>query len=312
MEPSQDNAALDNTTNPNNVQVHKSDVCSKITLVVTTLNSRASLENTLRRNLETGWGEIVIVDSMSNDGTEEYVISVMRDSLDLLRYFRVPKDGLGKARNIGTALSSGEFLLHAGPDNFIPLTAIEAMLESLKENDLVTCSTAVNEPRNYLDRCLSLWRKRISAGPTEVVGTPFLGARDFLLNHPFSETAVHSDDTQLSHELKAEGFRLYRVETPCLEFGRRSLDDTVTRWVGYGKSDAEYYAVMSRGWSLRRKIRSLAHPFAAEIISTRKALALVEWLFALPFFIIITVSRYTGWVLFALKQHGKSNRKIEI
>lgn len=272
----------------------------RASLVVSTLNSLALLEETLPLNLASGWREILIVDSMSDDGTQDYVKAVSDKSPNVVKYLRVPKEGLGRARNTGTLLSSSEFLVHAGPDNFVPISAVEAMIEALRENDLVTCTVALNNPTSYLDRCMTLRRRRISAGPTEVVGTPFLAKRAFLEAHLFSNDATHSDDTQLSQDLKSKGFRLYRVETPCEEFGRRGLRQIASRWLGYGKSDAEYYYAMRRRWTLRRKIRSMAHPFVAEVISTKQNINFLQWTFALPFFIFIAAFRYAGWFLFSI------------
>lgn len=267
-----------------------------VTLVLAAYNSGAILENTLERNMASGFDRVVVIDGMSSDGTAEVVSRVQQKFPGRVELHAFPKKGLANARNRGSALATTDLIMHAGPDNHIPAETLQAMREQLGAYDLVSCQTKLRTHEAYSGRAHDLYKRRYAPGEQAVVGTPYLGAKSLFQEFPFDERMLNSDDTDLCQRLTARGKRIFRVEAFCHESGFESMASIVERWSRWGRGDALFYRKMSPHWSLRRKAVSVLHPLQAELCSTYKVLSVGEFLYGLPFFTMLCMLRYYGWL----------------
>jgi GT2 family glycosyltransferase len=158
--------------------------------------------------------------------------------------------------------------------------------------------TRIGQCQTIWDRLLDDWWQyvRPQPGPSNVIGTPCLFLREVLLKVPFSEKPIMCDDTELCERLTKEGYRIGLVPVVIYDAANRSFHDVFEKFFGYGRSDADYYALNCGGWTVRRKIKSWRHP-------GRQAFRGISWsvrngkgMKSALFHILIGMARYWGWI----------------
>ncbi|MDR2255610.1 MAG: bifunctional glycosyltransferase family 2 protein/CDP-glycerol:glycerophosphate glycerophosphotransferase [Arthrobacter sp.] len=112
-----------------------------ISVVVPVYNVEDLVAECLESILEQTYShlEIIVVDDGSTDRSLARVEEIAeRDSR--IRVVTQPNAGLGAARNAGTRLASGKYLVFADSDDFVPPAAYKAMLDTLEQSgsDFVT------------------------------------------------------------------------------------------------------------------------------------------------------------------------------
>ena len=268
---------------------------TEISLVVCTFNSTNSLLITLSVNRGLGLREIIVVDGFSTDGIER-IHELQGEGDAEIRLFQVPKQGIGHARAFGTSQASGKYVLHAGPDNWFTDETLSSMLAALERYDLVSCTTeTVSERAGYLSRAHKIYKRRFSAGETDVVGTPYIARRPLFDQFPFKPEITDCDDTELCMRLVRGEKRIFRVSEACYEVGFDDLASIGERWIRWGRSDAQFYLLMSPDWSWRRRLRSVLHPISTEIGRHFRLLSLGNFIKILPFLLLVVSVRYVGW-----------------
>ncbi len=258
------------------------------------------LEEALRKNLQTGFGAIIIVDGESTDRTEEVIENLQGQYPDVLKFYQTPLRGLASARNFGTSKVETTLAMHAGPDNILPPETVKVMIEEIGRCDLVSCQTRRVETSGYLGTAHIIYKKRYTPGVQPVVGTPYLGRMAVFLEFPFNEEMLNSDDTEFCQRLTDAGKKIFRANVICLEIGFEKLADIVERWLRWGRGDALFYRSQKMRWSLWRKVRSWLHPFKAEILDCFRILTLQEFLYVFPFLMLVMPLRYLGWMRFVI------------
>lgn len=138
-------------------------------------------------------------------------------------------------------------------------------------------------------------------GPREVVGTPCLFEREILLAEPFSEKPLSCDDTELCLRLGKRGYRLGIVPLAAYDISGKRWPDIVAKFVPYGRSDADFYALNAGGWTLRRKIRSWTHPLRQMLQAMKWTVQTGKPISLLFFFAFICCLRYYGWIKYRHK-----------
>lgn len=272
-----------------------------ISLVIATYNSEQSLVRTLPANLGGPCDEIIIIDGFSTDNSKSLASDLSSEDLGRIVFHQTPRKGLANARNIGTKLSSGEFIMHAGPDNELPDHTIKAMLNALERFDLVSCGTELVEINTYWDKAHSLYKMRYASGEQSVVGTPYMARRELFEDYPFNEAMLNSDDTELCQRLLQDGKRIYRCPETCLEFGFSTVPDFKERWMRWGRGDGLFYNKMKSQWPLWRRIKSMLRPFFAELVEPKAKLCWSQYVYCFPFLLMVFGFRYYGWIRYAIK-----------
>ena len=154
---------------------------SDVSAVVCTKNSIASVEPCLQSLKNAGVGEIIVVDASSTDGTRSVADSLADCVLE------DPGTGLGQARNLGIATSSGDFILNMGSDNVMPPEQLQRMLSTLTRQSVAGVSAQTRiAGSGYCFRTEHLAIEALSPGPATVVGTPTLFRGDLLRAAPFN------------------------------------------------------------------------------------------------------------------------------
>lgn len=264
-----------------------------VSAVVCTMNSIASIEACLSSLDTAGVGEIIVVDASSRDGTR-----AIADRL-ATRVLEDPGTGLGQARNVGIAASSGRLVLNMGSDNVISREALQTMIDTLDRGSFAGVS-AMTEVigQDYLSRSLGLWRStRFQPGPVGVIGTPTLFLGEQLRSDPFDSSREHSDDAELCERWTRKYGASYAIsEATVQELGKTSWSELRLRCRNYGVSDHEVFTAGAKsGWSLRRRALSLAHPLRVDLLTPLSRAELRKGMEAFPFLVAVTGMRYYYW-----------------
>jgi len=267
---------------------------TQVSTVVCTLNSAASIRACLDSLRAAGVGELIVVDAGSTDGTREIAGEVADLLLD------DPGVGLGNARNIGIARTTGAFILNMGSDNVMPEGQLEVMVRDLQATGSAGVSArTVIAGNDYVSRGLNAWRRgRFPAGPAAVIGTPTLFIGDLLRAHPYDPTRRFSDDSELCERWAQQfGSRFAISEAYVLEVGKTSWREVVIRCRMYGISDEE---VLRRGreagWGRARQAKSLLHPLRADFLTPLRHLPIGQGIVATPFLAAFAGLRYRFWL----------------
>jgi len=161
----------------------------------------------------------------------------------------------------------------------------------------------MNRNLNYFTRSLDMrWQLRFFEGQREVIGTPYIFKANILKKYQFDPKMSWSDDSDLGFNLARDGYKVGYSNVFCWEIGFENLKSILYRFKMYGKSDYEYYRKYSPEWKLKRKIKSLLHPFQVEFIEPLKKSKNISILYYLPFFFLITLYRYKGYIGFAIRR----------
>lgn len=257
------------------------------------MNSVASIEQCLTSLRASGVGQIIVVDASSKDGTR----GIAETHADLV--LQDPGTGLGNARNMGIAETTGVLVLNMGSDNVMPPAQLERMIDTLERGGYfgVSAQTRV-EGTNYPARGLNAWRKgRFRPGRAAVIGTPTLFLGDVLRQHPFDPGRRFSDDSELCERWTKDFGATFAIsDAEVRELGKTSWSEVHIRARMYGISDADvYHRGSDEGWSLARRMKSLAHPFTADLLTPLRNLPISEAAATSPFLASFTVMRYCHW-----------------
>jgi len=138
---------------------------TEISIVIPSINERENLEKLIPRIeeiFEAGGisGEIIVVDDMSDDGTQDFVkrMEARYDNVTLLE--RPVKNGLGNALLDGARMAVSEFVLFMDADLSHDPGEIPAFLEGLRNFDVVIGSRYLRRTR--IDR--GVFRRWASGG----------------------------------------------------------------------------------------------------------------------------------------------------
>jgi len=124
----------------------------ELSIVIPSINERENLEKLIPRIegiLEAAGivGEIIVVDDMSDDGTQDFVkrMEARYDNVSLLE--RTVKNGLGNALLDGTRMAASEFVLFMDADLSHDPREIPMFLEGLRDFDVVIGSRYLKRTR---------------------------------------------------------------------------------------------------------------------------------------------------------------------
>jgi glycosyltransferase involved in cell wall biosynthesis len=265
-----------------------------VSAIVCTKNSIAGIEQCLRSLLQAEVGQIIVVDASSNDGTTE----VAQELADLV--LTDPGTGLGNARNLGIAQSTGDYVLNMGSDNIMPPGQLDLMIKTLTEGDYQGVSAQTNvQGSGFVADGLNAWREgRFVPGPIRIIGTPTLFQGDLIRQNPYDPSTVFSDDSELCERWAREFNAKFAISPAFVyEVGKITWPEVKVRCRMYGMSDHE---IFTRGrqdnWSLARKAKSIAHPMTADFLTPLRNLPVAQALANTPFLALFAGHRYWYWI----------------
>ncbi len=278
-----------------------------VSAVVCTWNCRTTIEACLKSLRDNQLGEIILVDANSDDGTrmiaEKYVDKILTD----------PREGLARARNIGIAEASKQFVINVGADNIMPPGSVVQMLIAMKKGNYsgVSAMTLMKNNRmNYITTAMNSYKKaRYFPGERSVIGTPTLFQTELLKKNPYDNKMSWSDDGDLCTRLGQQGHKFAIANVIVYEIGSETIKSVFYRWKGYGKSDWETYTKNSRGWNTRRKWFSITYPLRNELIYPFVRIGGFHRFKMLTFLLLITCIRYYSWINHTIKFKRKFDRR---
>ena len=258
------------------------------------MNSISGIKKCLISLRDSGVGQIVVVDANSTDGTKQ----VAEEFADLL--LSDAGQGLGNARNIGVAETTGTLILNMGSDNVLPAGELQKMINYLYEGNFqgVSAQTKVTG-ENYVATGLNVWRAgRFPEGERPVIGTPTLFEANLLRSDPYDPSRQHSDDSELCERwTQNHNARFAISDAVCLELGKSTWSEVKIRAKTYGISDHEIYSHGEEmDWGTTRKLKSIAHPLVADLITPLRHSKPIQAISATPFLAFFTGCRYLGWI----------------
>ena len=288
---------------------------SDVSVVICTKNNKDNIERVIKSVISNKPGEIIIVDGNSTDGTRDIIkrlgVKMVTD----------PGEGIAKARQIGLDESKLKYVFYSGDDNILQPDSIGRLKDYMLKHDWVGASmlTRLYGRKSWISFCANERLKaRIREGETQVIGSPHLYEGEILRKLTFDEKCKYSDDTDLGERIKkVTNKKIGYSNVICYEIGKTSAKDIIARFKMYGQSDGQFWNKYSGGWGIKRKIKSLLHPITAELITP---IVKVEPkyinLIVIPFFVWITIIRYTGWVKYSKEQKKKMcnlirNKKVD-
>ena len=265
-----------------------------VSAVVCTRNSIASIEQCLVSLKSAGVGEIIVVDAKSTDGTQD-VVARLAD-----RVLHDDGIGLGKARNLGIAVTSLPLVLNMGSDNVLPKGQLDLMIQDLQylQVEGVGARTLLVE-QSYVARGLNAWRQgRFVPGPVVVIGTPTLFNGEMLRSSPYDPTRRFSDDSELCERWSRQFDARFAISHAYVqEIGKSTWAEVWVRCKMYGVSDSEIYREGSlSGWSTERRAKSLAHPLKSDFLTCMSKLDMRDRISYGPFLAGFALGRYVGWM----------------
>lgn len=279
------------------------NILDKVTVIICVRNAAATIEKTIISVLENNPKKIIIVDGNSSDKTidicKKYPLKILHDQ----------GIGLGNARNIGLNIVDTEYTYYVGPDCIIPKNSIEKLIISIEKNGWVGTQpiVSIHKPNNYFLKSINLYRKaKFFPGKRSIIGTPWMYKTSILLKYKFNEKMNYSDDTELCSRLEEDKLNIGITDVQTYEIGEDNFRDLSFRWKMYGNSDYDFYQYKKLSWSVARKFSSYLSPIKKDFLNIIISSRINIWqkIYILYFLFIITIVRYYGWYLAALKQKG--------
>lgn len=275
-----------------------------ITVVVCAMNSVKTMKEVLTALKKNNPLEIILVDGESTDGTREiaqkYVDKILTD----------PAKGLAVARNIGVKAAKGKYIFFCGADNVVEADTLVKMKVYMEKKGYVGVGALTelkDKNRSYWTQGANQrWKTRFYEGERAVIGTPYLYETAILEKYQYSPEMTWSDDSDVCYRIVNDGSRIGYSNVVCKEIGVETFKSLITRYRLYGLSDFQYYQKFSKDWNIRRKIKSGLHPILVELIEPlHRTEGFKTKLYYLPFFTLITIFRYKGWIISVRKKRQR-------
>ena len=130
-----------------------------VSVVIPSYNYGHFIEDTIRSILAQTYisYEIIVVDDGSTDNTQE----ILKPYLEKINYVYQNNQGLSAARNHGTSLAKGEFVLFLDADDFLLPHMLEEQIAAFQQNPdlgLVICGWHIVDKTGKILSDIELWK----------------------------------------------------------------------------------------------------------------------------------------------------------
>lgn len=268
-----------------------------LTIVVCTKNSerliRECLENIKKEARES---ELIVIDADSTDRTLEiakgYPDKIISDH----------KKGLSYARQLGIDSAKNNLVAFVGVDDSVPRETLIDLIREIENDEKIAGVqplTIVKDPKNYWEWSTKYIFEMLlnKIGFAEVIGTPCIFRRKVVSLIRYDEDIRGgTDDTFLCLKLTKAGYKLKKIHAYSFEKQNLNFKSFLKRWKFYGQGDGDFYRKNKKDWNLRRKIKSISHPFVKYICKGSLIAIRNNRIAIIPALILATFARYYGWV----------------
>lgn len=197
----------------------------KITIIVAVYNVEKYIQRCVDSLLKQTHHniEIILVDDGSKDNSPE-ICDQYAQKDERVKVIHKPNGGVSSARQAGLDAATGDFVIHADPDDYVDADMIETLLvEALATNaDIVTCDFYMNErvmKPHYMSSA-DLLKKLISV-ETICVCWNSMVRRDFIVKHHVSFTPswlCMSEDFLFICRLLVAGAKAVHLQRPFYHY----------------------------------------------------------------------------------------------
>ena len=263
-----------------------------LTVVVCSYNVESIIKECLESIKKNNPKKIILIDGGSSDKTQtiakDYVDEILNDKAQ----------GLAIARNMGIDNASTKYIIFVGPDNIMPPGSFAKMINYLKQYNcsIVSAVTFLRDTDSYWGWAQNVYRiRKFTPGYKVVVGTPTLFKTKEAKKYKYDAFMKNSDDTDICARMSKDKHLFAISDAYCYEIGFDNFLSVIERWIRYGKGDYLFYCKQKSNWSIFRRIKSFFHPFHTDFYVPVSRIKLTEFA-AIPFFAMITIIRYYGWL----------------
>ena len=159
--------------------------------------------------------EVVVVDDGSRDNTAE-VCNALHSELPNLKYISMGRNtGLARARNVGIAASTGDYLLFTDDDCIAAENWVECLRDALGGEKIVAGAVA-STTTDFMKLCHNIAQFHAfmpgqKAGPKEMLAGANMAFRRSVLSEleGFQAGILCADDTELALRARAKGYRTF-------------------------------------------------------------------------------------------------------
>jgi len=222
-----------------------------VTAIVPCRNERASIESCVRSILEQekpeGDVELIVVDGLSTDGTEEILLRLARQ-YPSLTIMTNPKRTMPSGVNLAIAAARGRYIAIMGAHNRYAPDYLRQAVQVLEETQADNAGgSMVCEGESYVQEAIALahhsgfsaggarWHDPLYEGPADTVFGGVYRREVFDRIGPFDEELVRNQDDELNLRLVQQGGRIWH--SPRIKSWykpRRSLRSLFRQYVQYG------------------------------------------------------------------------------
>lgn len=265
---------------------------NQISVVICNKNSLNFLKKSIPPLKDIKLKELIVIDGCSTDGSLKFLkknkIKIISDG----------GKGLSYSRYLGTKFSKGKYIFFIGPDDVCNTNFFQRFSKDFLDNnfDAATVLLRINTIKTYWDKGLNFWFQNIrKIGSTNIIGTPTIFKKNLFKHVKYKVNTIGCDDTDISQQLINKKFKLGVLSTICDQVNNNQLNDIITKFYLYGKSDFNYNKLNNKKSSLQKEIRTIFHPLKHFL--NYLFIALKEFNFHLiPFIFIFTFHRYRGLI----------------
>lgn len=280
--------------------MNRSYVKPKLAVILNTLNEkdRKLIEclDSIRKNQP---DQLVIVDGGSTDGTVDICKRYTDDVV-------VTEPGVDHQIGKALELVKSDLIIVAETDHYYPENLFSKLVDELikSEENILHLRLKMYQPKSFLQKGYDIQFQLADKGrrvPTVVSGPAIWYTAEFVNVRKMCLLEV-PQDTNCTDTLRQDiiaNTKLRVKYSNLLAFQNENITWTVffKRHLRYGLGDYEYFHFNKNRFNLRRKLKSITHVGRKYwIILPFFCLRRKDWYIGLPYFILVGLVRYYGFV----------------
>lgn len=269
---------------------------SNIDVILITLNDEVNMDEVCTSLLKSDFNKLIIVDGGSTDDT-------VRIARKYTSHVLVTSKGMAHQTRTGLRHISTDYVFLAEADHIYPCNFIENLRAELEHTswDGIQGTLDVREPKTiweYFHKCFYYVHQH-DKGERSIIACPQLWKSKsiLLLFDDLVGGESYCFDTQRAESAAKLGLVCGLGYSVAYEDQHISLRRFVKRHLNYGAGDYDFYKSNAKLWTLRRRIKSMTHVGRRYCVEyPLKALFYGCNPIAIPYFYLISVVRYSGFI----------------
>jgi len=261
-----------------------------VSVIIPTYNSSKTIATCLRSLSEQTFKkvEVVIVDNHSDDGTEEEVHRVQRESNIEVKFFKV-LCSRSEARNWGARVAKGGYLLHLDSDMELSNKVIEECVSKCERGLDAIIIPEVAISGGYWSKCHSL-QKSLGLFMPGHEGVRFIRKDLFDKIAGYDEALTSGEDFDLHYRIENAGAKIGRASNVIFHHEEHlTLKSILNKYIYYSKSLPKYYT-KNRRFIKKRRMPTIYVIFVKRKLLLEDPIHTLGWLLLLLLSFIISLN----------------------